>query len=274
MMRVAVCEAAPEMVPGGKDWRQLTTRAREERADLFLLNEMPFGPWISCAEKADEETLLASHRAHEAGMQHLADLGARSVLATRPVYDQGRSVNQAFVWRAGSRIEPVHTKQFFPDEEGYYEARWFARGDTHFRLADVEGVKVGFLICTEAMFNEWARRYGRQGAHVIAVPRAVGRASLRRWKTALAMAAIVSGCYVISSNRAGIDQKGQEFGGGGWIFDPFGDLIAETSPDRPVVSANLDLALVERAQQEYPCCVDELPSPTTTASLGEPASGG
>ena len=80
------------------------------------------------------------------------------------------------------------------------------------------------------------------------------------------MAAIVSGCYAISSNRAGIDQKGQEFGGGGWIFDPFGDLIAETSPERPVVSADLDLALVERAQQEYPCCVSELPSPATTAT--------
>ncbi|MBA4158513.1 MAG: carbon-nitrogen hydrolase family protein [Gemmatimonadetes bacterium] len=268
MMRFGVCEAAPEMVPSGEDWQQLAARAWEERTDVFLLNEMPFGPWISCAEKAGEEMLLASHRAHEAGMVHLVELGARSVLATRPVYDQGRSVNQAFVWRRGSGIQSVHTKQFFPDEEGYYEARWFARGDTHFRLADVEGVKIGFLICTEVMFNEWARHYGRQGAHVIAVPRAVGRASLRRWKTALSMAAIVSGCYVISSNRAGIDQKGQEFGGGGWIFDPFGDLIAETSPDHSVVSVDLDLALVERAQQKYPCCVSELPSPTTTASLG------
>jgi N-carbamoylputrescine amidase len=263
-MRVSVCEAAPEMVPGGSDWEQLAASAREEGADVFLLNEMPFGPWISCGVEMSEEALLASHRAHEEGMAHLANLGARAVLSTRPVYDQGRSVNQAFVWRAGTGVEPVHTKQFFPNEEGYYEARWFVRGDTHFRLADVEGLKTGFLICTEVMFNERARWYGRQGAQVIAVPRAVGRASLRRWKTALSMAAIVSGCYVISSNRAGIDRGGQEFGGCGWIFDPFGDLIAETSPDRPVVSADLDLALVERAQQEYPCCVEELPAPTGT----------
>lgn len=273
-MRLGVCEAAAEMIPSDKEWQRLTTRAREERSDIFLLNEMPFGPWISCGEQVDEATLLASHRAHEAGVQHLAEFGVRAVLATRPVYDRGRSVNEAFVWRADTGIEPVHTKQFFPDEEGYYEARWFARGDPHFRLADVEGVKVGFLICTEVMFNEWARHYGRQGAHVIAVPRAVARASLHRWKTALSMAAIVSGCYVVSSNRAGIDQKGQEFGGGGWIFDPSGDLLAETSPERPIVSVDLDLAVVERAQREYPCCVSELPTPATTAtaSSGEPTS--
>jgi N-carbamoylputrescine amidase len=172
------------------------------------------------------------------------------------------------VWRAGVGVEPIHTKQFFPDEEGYYEARWFTRGDTRFRLAEVEGVKIGFLICTEVMFNEWARRYGRQGAQVIAVPRAVGHASLRRWKTALSMAAIVSGCYVISSNRAGPGETGREFGGAGWIFDPLGDLIGETSPERPIVSADLDLALVERAQREYPCYVEELPEPANGKAFG------
>ncbi len=266
-MRVAVCEAPPEMVPGEKEWQHLAERVRGERADLALLNEMPFGPWIAGTAEAREEALLASHRVHDAGMERLAALGAPTVLGTRPAYHQGRSVNEAFVWQAESGARPVHTKQFFPDEEGYYEARWFTRGETHFRVADAVGLRVGFLICTEVMFNESARHYGRQGAQLIAAPRAVGRASLRRWKTALSMAAIVSGCYVISSNRAGIDGKGQEFGGGGWIFDPSGDLIAETSPGRPVVASDLDLAQVERAQQEYPCYVQELPAPAGTRSF-------
>jgi predicted amidohydrolase len=258
-MRISVCEAAPEMAAGSEAWRQLAGSVRSQRADVFLLNEMPFGPWISAAAKPDEAALLASCDAHDAGLGSLADLGAAAVLGTRPAVYEGRSVNEAFVWRAGAGVEPVHTKQFFPDEEGYFEARWFERGETHFRVADVNGINVGFLICTEVMFTEWARFYGRQGAHVIAVPRAVGRPSLRRWKTAMSMAAIVSGCYVVSSNRGGIDSQGQAFGGCGWIFDPFGDLLAETSADAPVASADLDLGLVARAQQEYPCYVAELP---------------
>jgi N-carbamoylputrescine amidase len=107
------------------------------------------------------------------------------------------------------------------------------------------------------MFNEHARRYGRAGAHVLLVPRAAGAASLRRWLVAARMAAIVSGAYVLSSNRAGVDSRGQAFGGAGWIVDPFGDLVAETSPAAPLAVHEIDIALVRQAQSEYPCYVKE-----------------
>jgi N-carbamoylputrescine amidase len=71
------------------------------------------------------------------------------------------------------------------------------------------------------------------------------------------MAAIVSGCYVLSSNRAGRDSRGQTFGGSGWIINPNGDVVAKTSPDEPVVSHEIDLKLVERAHRQYPCYVPE-----------------
>lgn len=70
-----------------------------------------------------------------------------------------------------------------------------------FDVLEYRGQRLGVLLCTELMFTEWARHYRRQGAHVIAVPRASGM-SMRKWHTAAAMAAIVSGCYVLSSNRA------------------------------------------------------------------------
>ena len=78
-------------------------------------------------------------------------------------------------------------------------------------------------------------------------------ASHARWKTAAAMAAIVSGCYVVSSNRVG-----GRFGGKGFAFSPAGDLIAETDAENPVVSIEIDLAEVARAQAAYPCYIAEL----------------
>ncbi|MGE5233808.1 MAG: carbon-nitrogen hydrolase family protein, partial [Acidobacteriota bacterium] len=143
------------------------------------------------------------------------------------------------------------------DEEGFYEARWFAGGELRFRLAEAGPLRVGFLICTELMFNEHARRYGRAGAELLLVPRATGRASLERWLVATRMAAIVSGAYVASSNRGGVDERGQEFGGCGWIVDPHGDLVARTSATSPVAFHELDLAWVKRAQREYPCYVKD-----------------
>ena len=105
------------------------------------------------------------------------------------------------------------------------------------------------------MFNEHARGYGRRGAQVLLVPRAVGHASLGRWRVAMRMAAIVSGCYVLTSNRNGVDAKGQRFGGAGWIVDPGGEIVAQTSEATPVVFHEIDTDLVARAQRDYPCYV-------------------
>ncbi|UCG87115.1 MAG: carbon-nitrogen hydrolase family protein [Gemmatimonadota bacterium] len=258
-MRFAVCEAAPQMLHGDDEWLRLAELSKKQHPDVFLLNEMPFGRWVSAAPTPDRELLLASHSVHDHGLDHLADLGAAVVLGTRPTLEQERSVNQAFVWTAADGLKGVHTKQFFPDEPGYYEARWFERGEERFGIAHAGDIRLGFLTCTDVMFGEWARYYGRRGVHLIAVPRATPAPSLLRWKTMMSAAAIVSGCYVASSNRAGADESGQEFGGCGWIIDPTGQVRGETSAQSPVVTATIDVGLVKQAQAGYPSYVEDLP---------------
>ncbi len=85
----------------------------------------------------------------------------------------------------------------------------------------------------------------------------VGMASLPRWLVAMRMAAMVSGCYVLTSNRTGTDSSGQLFGGRGWVVGPYGDLVAQTSATTPVVFHEIDTDFVARAQSEYPCYVEE-----------------
>ena len=250
-IKVGVCECVPEMTASSAEWNRLCESVSREAPHLFLLNEMPFGPWISAGDQFDDREWRRSLAAHDEGMSHLHELGASIVSGTRPHATGNLRVNEAFLG-----AEAVHTKQYFPDEEGFYEARWFQAGERHFRLATAGALRCGFLICTELMFNEHARRYGREGAHVILVPRATGT-SLDRWLVATRMAAIVSGAYVISSNRGGTDSRGQRFGGSGWIVDPTGNLVARTSAETPVVFHEIDTDLVAQAQRGYPCYVKE-----------------
>ena len=257
-MKFAVCEAPAEMLVGDAGWKGLVKQCESTAPDLILLNEMPFGQWISVGEQRDTEILETSQRQHVEGIEGLETLGTFAVLGTYPRFEGSLSVNQAFIWTPMAGLVPVHTKQYFPNESGFYEARWFERGEQRFEVAEAVGLKVGFLICTDVMFNEWARYYGRKGAELIAVPRATPVGSESRWQTMCSAAATVSGCYVASSNRAGIDESGMEFAGKGWIFDPFGEKIAETSPENPIAIADLDLSLVKQAQGEYPCYVEEL----------------
>lgn len=67
-----------------------------------------------------------------------------------------------------------------------------------------------------------------------------------------------SGCYVLSSNRGGLDQKhNHEFGGFGCVASPDGDIIASTSKNIPIVFYSLDLSKTGNYQSEYPCSMPE-----------------
>jgi N-carbamoylputrescine amidase len=104
------------------------------------------------------------------------------------------------------------------------------------------------------MFNEQARAYGRANVDLIAVPRAAGT-SHERWMVAGAMAAIVSGSYVVSANRAGSSRGSPNFGGLGFAFSPTGELISQTSSADPVMTFELDLAVSRKQKASYPCYV-------------------
>jgi N-carbamoylputrescine amidase len=256
-LKVGVCESPPELFPGSADWKEICRVVAREAPDLFLLNEMPFGRWIAAGAIFNKGTWKQACAIHEEALGSLGDLGAAVVLGSRPREIDGRRVNEAFVWTKADGAAGVHTKQYFPDEEGYYEARWFEAGERHFRVASAGKIRGGFLICTELMFNERAREYGRAGAQVLFVPRATAKPSVPRWRVALRMAAIVSGCYVLSSNRAGTDSKGQLFGGAGMVVTPDGDVGAQTSEATPLVCFEIDTQAVARAQRDYPCYVKE-----------------
>ncbi len=256
-MKVGVCEMTPELAAGSSEWDALRRALDSEKPDLFVLNEMPFGEWVAGAPAFDAEAWKRACDAHQEGVRRLEELGCPVVASSRARELDGRRVNEAFLWTASDGASGVHTKQFLPDEEGYYEARWFEAGERHFRVATAGDARVGFLVCTEVMFNEHARHYGRSGAQVILAPRAVGKGSLPRWLVAMRMAAIVSGCYVLTSNRGGADSNGQLFGGWGRSSIRKGNGVAQSSQATPFVFHEIDTDFVARAQKEYPCYVKE-----------------
>ena len=101
------------------------------------------------------------------------------------------------------------------------------------------------LVCTELMVSTAARRLGQSGVQVIAAPRATG--AHPRWEVAARMTAIAAGAFVVTANR-----RGARLAGGSWIVSPDGDILARTNLNAPIVSLEIDLALVERARLTYP----------------------
>jgi N-carbamoylputrescine amidase len=255
-LRIAFVEWPEGLSTDDAGWRMLNDSVIAARPDILLTNELPFGPWLADAAAFSEADANLSLRAHEKGLEGLIDLNLPAVISTRPVWNGNRLANEAFVIENGA-VRALHRKQYFPAETGWFESEWYAGDASGFELAEVQGVKVGVLVCTEAMFNERARAYGRQGASLLVVPRASGT-NIEPWKLAGAMASLVSGAYVVSSNRIGRSRGGTQFGGGGFAYAPQARLLGVTSPDEPVRTLDLDPKESESAQKEYPCYVAEL----------------
>lgn len=252
-MKVACVEWPEGLLPDTAAFERVVADVAEAAPDVLVANEMPFGDWLADRAEFDLDLAAASVDAHERGLEALKRLGVPLVLSSRPVWAGERLANEAFAL-IGGEVIPLHRKCYFPAEAGWHEDAWFMPGDGTFKVAALNGLNIGVLLCTELMFNEHARSLGRAGADLIVAPRATG--STPMWRTACAMAAIVSGAYVVSSNRSG--RRGDAtFAGNGLAMAPNGELIGMTTVDEPLFVFDLDPDKARAQKREYPCYVRE-----------------
>ncbi len=251
-MRVTVCELGEASETLEQDWAELVTHVHGSGSELVLLPEMPFADWFARTRPADPTVWRAAVTAHERWLPRLGELAPAVVLGTRPVNREGRRHNEGFVHDTAGDCRAVHHKYYLPDEDGYWEASWYERGDGSFRTFPAGPAQAGFLICTDLWFLERARAYGRAGAHLLLVPRATPTVTTDKWLVGGRTAAVVAGAFCLSSNRRYGEGPGGGMGGSGWIIDPDGGLLGVTSQEDPFLTLEIDLAAAVEARTSYP----------------------
>lgn len=257
MTRVTVTQLPDSPVTLEAAFIALVDHVKTTQSDLVLLPEMPFFPWVANTQEVDRSRWQAAVDAHEEWLPRLAALDSKYVLGTHPVIENGEPHNDAFIWDSETGARFAHRKYYLPDEPGFWEATWYRRASTpNFHAASFGGMKVGFMICSDLWFAEHARGYARQGAHLVVNPRGTERASVDKWLAGGRAVAVMSGAYCLSSNRSG-ESQGVHWGGGGWVIDPDGLVLATTSDDHPFVTVEIELARAEDAKMTYPRDVKE-----------------
>lgn len=251
-MRVTVCELRTSPGALEQDWDGLVAHATEQGSDLVVLPEMGFAPWFAAERPVSDAPWSSSVAAHAAWSGRLPELGA-AVVGARPVDRSAGRRNEAYLAVPHEPIRPLHDKSYLPDENGFWEASWYDRGDGGHRVVEAGDLRLGVLVCTEMWFLEHARAYGRAGAHVVATPRVTPAYSLDKWLAGGRTCAVVSGAWSLSSNSAD-----PQHGGLGWAIDPEGNVVAMTSREQPWVTVEIDLPAVDAAKAAYPRYVPEL----------------
>jgi N-carbamoylputrescine amidase len=252
---VTVCQLSAEPDKLENQWRELVTHTTQNESELVLLPELPFYPWICSLQPVDTQLWLEAVETHILWNHKLSELGANIVIGTRPIVDSDtrKRYNSGYVWTTQSDIQDIHEKVYLPDEEGFWEASWYERGNKLFQPLVYTGIGIGFAICSELWFMEHMREYGKRGIHFLVCPRGTPIETVDKWIAGGRAAAVISGAFCLSSNHYGLAPDEQTvLGGVGWIIDPEGNVLATTSDKNPFITLDLDLKIAEDAKSSYP----------------------
>ena len=179
--------------------------------------------------------------------EHRIALGG-SVLEAR----DGKAYNSFALFDAEGQLTAAYRKAHLfrlMDEE-----KWLAPGDK-LELVETEWGMTGLGICYDLRFPEMFRKYALGGARLILLPAEWPSRRAYHWQTLVRARAIENQMFVAACNRVG-ESKGEHFGGGSAVIDPWGEAVVEGGSSETLLTAEIDLDKVDEVRQRIPVFKD------------------
>lgn len=136
--------------------------------------------------------------------------------------------------------------------EDYRESALYEAGDRAV-VANTPWGGLGLAICYDLRFPYLFRALAQNGASFLTLPAAFTRPTGEaHWESLLRARAIENGCYVFACGQCGEHEGGRKTYGHSMIIDPWGKVLADGGPDRGVITALVDPAMVTEVRSKIP----------------------
>jgi len=165
---------------------------------------------------------------------------------------RGQVCNEAVCFAPSGRRVTRYAKLhlFSPGDE----SRHYTPGKTVV-LFSWRKLKVAVFICYDLRFPEIFRMAAQRGANLLVVIANWPAKRQSHWNALLRARAIESQAYAIGVNRCGSDPQ-HEYYGGSLVINPWGETIAEARRGETLISAQLDIATLNRRRSDFPVLRD------------------
>jgi predicted amidohydrolase len=232
--------------------RTKAAEAAAQGAGLLIFPEMFLTGYnigeavVTLAEPADGPSAAAVAKiSREAGTAILYGYPERS---GDRIFNSARLVNSA-----GNAIANYRKTHLYGSEEN----RVFQRGDS-LLVAELDGLKVGILICYDIEFPEAVRALALAGAELIAVPTALIQPFDIVARTLVSARAFENQVYVAYAGMCG-REGGLGYCGLSCIVGPDGQDLARAGTGPALLFADIDPAAISRGRQSNPYLSDRHP---------------
>lgn len=169
----------------------------------------------------------------------------------------GKFYNTSFVFdRSGSLVYEYNKVHLVPMLN---EHKYLTGGQRIPEVFELDGVKMGLIICYDLRFPEIIRTLAIKGAQVLHIVAEWPDARTNHWRTLQIARAIENQMYVVSSNRVG-SFDGTRFCGTSMVIDPWGNVLKEGSESKEEkLFIQLDLEKVNQVRKDVPLFTSRVP---------------
>ncbi len=165
----------------------------------------------------------------------------KTIIITLINKNKNKFYNTLYLLKDGKILHTQSKHQLFKLN---FENRYFHQGDENdIKTIDVDGLKIGFVICFELRFIKYWEKL--QGCDIIFIPAMWG---IKRKDSFIALTkalAIMNQCFVVCS-----DSKDSSFTSSSGIINPFG--VEYRDENATVISQDIDLREIKKMRKYLP----------------------
>lgn len=188
-----------------------------------------------------------------------AELGIDLLLGSLAIKTaENRAANRSFLFGTDGSLKATYDKIHLfdvqvSDQETWTESRVYDGGQRAI-TAPINGAHLGLSICYDVRFPSLYRHYAQHGVDIIAVPAAFTRPTgMAHWEVLLRARAIETGCFIIAPAQGGRHADGRATWGRSMIIDPWGEIVASASDDKPgFICGDINIGAVKTIRGKIP----------------------
>ncbi|KKK42872.1 MAG: (R)-stereoselective amidase [Candidatus Lokiarchaeum sp. GC14_75] len=236
-MKVGYIQTSPIFGKKERNFDQIEKLLANIKADLIVLPEL-FATGYTFISK--EEAMSFAEKSNGNTGQFLVEIAKKSgaVVVGGYIEKEDKNIyNSAMIVSSKGVIDSYRKIHLY-----FKEKLWFSPGDKKIEVFEIDGAKIGIMICFDWIFPETARTLSILGADIIAHP---SNLVLPYCQKAMVTRCLENRVFAITANRIGKEIRGEDnfnFTGASQITSYNGKILSSAPTNKPFVDfAEVDL---------------------------------
>lgn len=230
-MKIGYVQNTPVFGDKEKNFEEISALTKGIKADLLVLSEL-FATGYTFTSKEESRNLAETTEGPTAQFLKELSLKTGAIIVAGFVELANDKVYNSSIIVSGNQVVDTYRKIHLFNREKL----WFEPGDKPLKVYDINGVKLGVMICFDWLFPEVCRELTLQGMQVLAHPSNLVMPYCQR---AMVTRCLENKIFAITANRTGIEIRGEDnftFTGASQITAPDGEILASAPVDQSSIS--------------------------------------